>query len=466
MGTYVNNNIVTLGSSVDYDDAVREIAQLLAIGPRGGRYHLSDICQSPTINIASKNKPFPTSDWNFASDTKRNNARFESKYGVNVTKELVDLGYVNSYNANIVDAPSVGVVGVNKHITPVPNFYEMIYNCSVHNNTSEVWKRRLRDFDGYRHDAAWGIGSPYAEGTGTYRPNAVFPLSMGNTLYAQEDGAIGIEDIRALYPDSYRNFYDTIGEYGLEFRCNDGVVLDRLVFGNYSDMVDLIGRESPSITHGLSLYNSPSGNGGKVYLYGRNIEDDIVYRISKNSREVVDSRSPNLIKTAGFNLGMEIVTYTSDETRDAYYYTKNNIETNSLYGMVGFKFSICYYELSNFLPPSLISVHSIKLQVTHNGTQYLIPVRVHDDLNPLGEIEKGVWHTFTYYVTQESWDEIFDYNVETEATFQFVASGTSSTEVSYVITSPITLKVRNVQHTYDKYPDIDLITPDDAIIEL
>ena len=51
MGTYVNNNVVTLGAEYDYDDAVREIGALLGVGPReDGMYHLADIVQAESIN--------------------------------------------------------------------------------------------------------------------------------------------------------------------------------------------------------------------------------------------------------------------------------------------------------------------------------------------------------------------------------------------------------------------------------
>lgn len=51
MGTYVNDQKVTLGSSYDYDDAVREIGALLGVGPReDGNYYLADVCEAKSVN--------------------------------------------------------------------------------------------------------------------------------------------------------------------------------------------------------------------------------------------------------------------------------------------------------------------------------------------------------------------------------------------------------------------------------
>lgn len=77
MGTYVNNNIVTLGAEVDYDNAVSEIAGLLSIGTRAdGMHHFVDVCTANSIKMWAKNKPIKNAKTANITEDDRMNANY------------------------------------------------------------------------------------------------------------------------------------------------------------------------------------------------------------------------------------------------------------------------------------------------------------------------------------------------------------------------------------------------------
>ena len=129
MGQYVNNGKVTLGEEYDYDDAVREIADLLAVAPRSdGMHRLADICQAGSINPWAKYKPFSSAEWNFPSDEARNNARENEGYDLNIPSHFLS-DFVNDTISSNDDSR---------------RFYLRFANIIIN---------RLYDFDGYNHFA-------------------------------------------------------------------------------------------------------------------------------------------------------------------------------------------------------------------------------------------------------------------------------------------------------------------------
>ena len=121
MGKYVNNGKVTLGTSVDVDDAVREIAQLIGVGRRAdGRHHLSDVCIGRGVNMWAKYKPIQSSKSANITDEDR--------------KAALD---------------GITITGAdNLTIKTLAN----IHNVQFTYNKPTGYKR-LRDFDGYAHNA-------------------------------------------------------------------------------------------------------------------------------------------------------------------------------------------------------------------------------------------------------------------------------------------------------------------------
>lgn len=125
MGKYVNNGIVTLGASYDYDDAVREIAELLGVGTRDDkRYHLADIVMAGSVNMWAKFKSQTTvnADINI-SEAQRKADRW---------------GLVCSYG-----------------LSPKNSRMQVITDTRRRVNYDAM--KRIRDFDGYDHLAKNGM---------------------------------------------------------------------------------------------------------------------------------------------------------------------------------------------------------------------------------------------------------------------------------------------------------------------
>lgn len=133
MGEYVNNNTVTLTAPYDYDDAVKEIAELVGVVRReDGMYHLADICQA--ANSLARCKPFRYPSYYFPNKEERAAAR-----GKRATGAADD--------------------GPNNGFGTTPQIY--VANSDISHGVYEYKKPRggasepfrLLDFDGYFHKA-------------------------------------------------------------------------------------------------------------------------------------------------------------------------------------------------------------------------------------------------------------------------------------------------------------------------
>lgn len=127
MGSYVNNNKVSFGESIALSTAMREMAALLGVARRAdGKYYLSDICIAGSINPAARYKPVRSSK-----------------------------------NANITDADRDAVAGgfgetpqIEPYASGIPHAvyeYDKPRGSAV---TPTEWFR-LRDFNGYNHEAVF-----------------------------------------------------------------------------------------------------------------------------------------------------------------------------------------------------------------------------------------------------------------------------------------------------------------------
>lgn len=149
MGQYINNGKVTLGEEYDYDDAVAEIAGLLAVAPRSdGMYRLADICQAGSINMWSAHKPieYPKNaaltDAEFRGTTAQNQQNIY--YGIKVDAD-VSSNLTSESVSEIHDATFEYVAKPTGVIDVAPN--------------------RIRDFDGYNHYTDAALGASWPDGT-------------------------------------------------------------------------------------------------------------------------------------------------------------------------------------------------------------------------------------------------------------------------------------------------------------
>ena len=136
MGQYVNNNKVSIGTAYDYDDAVAEVAGLLAVGTReDGKHHLADICQAPTINWMAKRKPVRST----ATSNKSNTYKADDGWcGFDVSEAIV--------------SETGSVSGIGSKIT-MDGWNGWKYAPPRGVTASHTECNRLLDFDGYYHNA-------------------------------------------------------------------------------------------------------------------------------------------------------------------------------------------------------------------------------------------------------------------------------------------------------------------------
>lgn len=208
---YINNKKVTLGTSYDYSDAIKEIADLLRVGTRfDGKYYLADICQSKNINRWAKNKPFRYAAWNFASDEARNNARRSLNQAIDFSAAKVG----TKFNANALKE--------KYESTDIHNGWEYLQP-----EGGVASPNRLRDLDGYRHDsipfiAGFSIPAIWSKET------SEIPISF--LVTEESEDSLTYKDFPiiqncymgvALLSQSSGNFRvtaeKTIGEQGVEF---------------------------------------------------------------------------------------------------------------------------------------------------------------------------------------------------------------------------------------------------------
>lgn len=135
MGEYVNNNTVTLRVPYDYDDVVKEIAELVGVGRReDGTYRLADICQAERINPLARCKPFRYPSHYFSNKEERAAARGKRATGA------ADDGPNNGFGTT----PQIHVA--NSEISHGVYEYKKPRGGATEPS-------RLFDFDGYFHKA-------------------------------------------------------------------------------------------------------------------------------------------------------------------------------------------------------------------------------------------------------------------------------------------------------------------------
>lgn len=202
MGTYVNSGIVNLGTAYDYDDAVVEIANLLAVAPReNGMYNLADICQAPTINKWAKNKPFRYAAWNFASKDARDTARkgtpnttgISHGLKIPIVRNMISLAGNNDRWTYLVSAAGSKMMNASN-----PEFPDYQY-LRVQGGESEP--NRIRDFDGYDNNSPmmpiWRAGVQHFQAGATHTLNRFSTPMLRFYIMANPKGGnhLTLEDI-------------------------------------------------------------------------------------------------------------------------------------------------------------------------------------------------------------------------------------------------------------------------------
>lgn len=142
MGKYITNGTVGFGASIDHDDAVREVANLLGVGTRAdGMYRLADICQAKSVNIWSRRGPFAYPAFHFDSDEARNNAKASIKHGI-VPYALTTQEKNQLFN------------GMKSNTLSYPDIYtdsNRGWTMSAKPTGDASAPNRIKDFDGYYH---------------------------------------------------------------------------------------------------------------------------------------------------------------------------------------------------------------------------------------------------------------------------------------------------------------------------
>ena len=183
MGTYVNDSTkkVSLGSSYNLGQAMKEIAGLLGVGTRSdGRYYLADICQAGSINRFAKYKPFAYNAYNFSSDSARDTAR---------NSDAVNNGF-----------------GKTPTITPLSGSIPHAVYTYTKPSGAATAPNRIRDFDGYNHNAGSPLQIEWPTGNKITKEqvNSVIIYVNYQTNGWDSTTCVGLGDI---LDDSSRDYY-------------------------------------------------------------------------------------------------------------------------------------------------------------------------------------------------------------------------------------------------------------------
>lgn len=183
---YVSEKKVMLGSQYDYDDAVREIAQLLGIVPRDdGNYRLADICKASGIAMWAKCKPFVKVNKATRFSAATAAERKEANYGLTIPYATSPVTLKTSY-----------------------------YNQEGDNEVNNGWIKRLpavtdsepgriRDFDGYWHDAKCPFrGVTFPAAIENVWQTSGFQVALPTASNADESDGIRMTDIDEI-ADAY-----------------------------------------------------------------------------------------------------------------------------------------------------------------------------------------------------------------------------------------------------------------------
>lgn len=207
MGRYVNDNKVNLnteGGSYDYDDAVKEIAGLVGVGTRtDGKHYLADVCQAERVNIMAKYRPIP-----------------------------------HNTLANLTEAQRVGArYGLDCTVTPDENEYTMylvdVFAKSMHGQIS-----RIKDFNGYNHNAKCGLEYVDTSGSTSLSYDALTNAKIRG--YNASNDNIGLEEVKNLlaYWLSHNGEIRNLNKVGVIMYCTTGHIMLDQTKGVYDSLQD------------------------------------------------------------------------------------------------------------------------------------------------------------------------------------------------------------------------------------
>lgn len=172
---YIVGNRVNLGSQYDYDDAVKEIADLLSVGTRtDGKLYQSDVCLAENINKWSRCKPieYPVTRALTAAERKGS-----------AQQQAAGIFYGIAINGNISQTIDASL-------------------ADVHNVTFEYKRpttyKRLRDFDGYSHGAMASPSYTMSSEGNWEDPNAEYGGIMGINIYYSTTDLTGVNLVDRL----------------------------------------------------------------------------------------------------------------------------------------------------------------------------------------------------------------------------------------------------------------------------
>lgn len=249
MGRYVDNNIVSLGASYDLDDVISETAMMLGLGVRSdGSYHVSDIFIADSVNDWAKNKPFRHASDNFGYDPKNPSV---------ANAERKRLAQVNNYGISI----------------PQSTFGDALTMAKAVYNNTVVWEYerprgreynepfRLRDFDGYDHNAKTPVFCEQGDYTTTSQTTSasIAPLF---SLAKSSDTQIGITDLRVngmSHDTTFQDMYVGICCYNIDteqayISISTNVFREYLIEQQNNEIIFSVGVVAPSSTGSSYTY--------------------------------------------------------------------------------------------------------------------------------------------------------------------------------------------------------------------
>lgn len=163
--------------------------------------------------------------------------------------------------------------------------------------------KRLRDFDGYIHNAKLGIS--FDKTSISYNPETVTTYNYGKQATVPE-GSITLEDLlETLIPD--------YASYGFEIRCNSGCIVYTQAYSTWEAMLTQF-QSQGFILNTPALASHPNRLGAVAYLYGVDSEHNYKHVITPLVT-INDYRANNRSGIANFfTPKMKVGTYRSGFT--------------------------------------------------------------------------------------------------------------------------------------------------------
>lgn len=225
--------------------------------------------------------------------------------------------------------------------------------------------KRLRDFDGYVHNAKLGVS--FDKTSISYNPETVTTNNYGKQATVPE-GSITLEDLlETLIPD--------YASYGFEIRCNSGCIVYTQAYSTWEAMLTQF-QSQGFVLNTPALASHPNRLGAIAYLYGVDSEHNYKHVITPLVT-INDYRANNRSGIANFfTPKMKVGTYKYGFTAQYLAETAEIIELGNISATTGYEDRLMFAFQLKPNSGKYYNATSIAMKVTESGTgtSYIFPI--------------------------------------------------------------------------------------------